>query len=306
MSVAADTTTLRAQPQTRTASASRPKRNRRTLVPTLVMSLVLAYCLIPLVWLIFASTKTNSGLFESFGFWFADDVRPWQNIKELFAYRDGVFAQWMLNSAMYSIVSAGGASIIATIGGYAFSKFQFKGKRFLYAFILGSIMVPTTALAIPTYLLFARVGIVDTPMAVILPSLVSPFGIFLMKVYTDDAVPDSVIESARVDGASELRIFTQIAFRMLTPAFITVLLFAIVTTWNNYFLPLVMLNSPEFLPVTIGLAQLNATANAGGGAQPLLNLVVTGSLVSIIPLIAAFVLLQRFWQSGLASGAAKE
>jgi multiple sugar transport system permease protein len=167
-------------------------------------------------------------------------------------------------------------------------------------------MVPTTALAIPTYLLFARVGIVDTPMAVILPSLVSPFGIFLMKVYTDDAVPDSVIESARVDGASELRIFTQIAFRMLTPAFITVLLFAIVTTWNNYFLPLVMLNSPEFLPVTIGLAQLNATANAGGGAQPLLNLVVTGSLVSIIPLIAAFVLLQRYWQSGLASGAAKE
>jgi multiple sugar transport system permease protein len=306
MSVAAETTTLRARPETRTAGVDKPKRRRRTLVPTLVMSLVLAYCLIPLVWLVFASTKTNSGLFESFGFWFANDIRPWQNVKDLFAYRDGVFAQWMLNSAMYSIVSAGGASIIATIGGYAFSKFNFHGKRFLYAFILGSIMVPTTALAIPTYLLFARVGIVDTPMAVILPSLISPFGIFLMKVYTDDAVPDSVIESARVDGASEFRIFTQIAFRMLTPAFITVLLFAIVTTWNNYFLPLVMLNSPEFLPVTVGLAQLNATANAGGGAQPLLNLVVTGSLVSIIPLIAAFVLLQRFWQSGLASGAAKE
>ena len=305
MSIAADTP-VRAATTTRTASTGKPRRRRKTLVPTLVMSLVLAYCLLPLLWLVFASTKTNSGLFDSFGYWFADDIRPWQNIKELFAYRDGVFAQWMLNSAMYAFVSAAGASIFATIGGYAFSKFHFRGKRFLYAFILGSIMVPTTALAIPTYLLFAKVGIVDTPMAVILPSLVSPFGIFLMKVYTDDAVPDSVIESARVDGASEFRIFVQIAFRMLTPAFITVLLFAIVTTWNNYFLPLVMINSPEYLPVTVGLSQLNATANAGGGAQPLLNLVVTGSLVSIIPLIAAFVLLQRYWQSGLSSGAAKE
>jgi multiple sugar transport system permease protein len=192
---------------------SRRRPRSRSLLATVFMMVVLLYSLLPLVWLVFSSTKTNSGLFDSFGYWFASDFRPWANIRDLFSYQDGVFARWMINTIVYSVVSAGGAAVLAALGGYAFAKYEFRGKRLVYAVILGSIMVPTTALAIPTYLLFSRVGIVDSPAAIILPSLVNPFGIFLMKAYAQDAVSDSVIESARIDGAGEFRIFWSIAFR---------------------------------------------------------------------------------------------
>ena len=108
-------------------------------------------------------------------------------------------------------------------------------------------MVPLTALAVPTYLLFSKVGLTDTPWAIILPSLVSPFGVYLMRVYAAQGglTPCS---RRRVDGASEARIFFSVVLRLLAPGFVTVLLFA-VATWNNYFLPLIMLNSPEYFPL---------------------------------------------------------
>ena len=119
-------------------------------------------------------------------------------------------------------------------------------------------MIPLTALAIPTYLLFSSAGLTNTPWAVILPSLVSPFSVFLMRVYAADAVPDSLIEAARVDGAGEFRIFWQVGIRLLGPGIVTVMLFTLVATWNNYFLPLIMLNSGELYPLTVGLAQQQA------------------------------------------------
>ena len=169
-------------------------------------------------------------------------------------------------------------------------------------------MVPTTALAIPTYLLFAKVGLVNTPWAVILPSLVSPFGLYLMRIYAEDAVPDSLVEAARIDGAGELQIFVRIALRLLAPGFVTVVLFTLVATWNNYFLPLIMLNDPKLYPITVGLASWASQAVGGGSGSnsDLFALVVTGSTLSVVPLIVAFLLLQRYWQSGLATGGVKQ
>jgi multiple sugar transport system permease protein len=166
-------------------------------------------------------------------------------------------------------------------------------------------MVPTTALAIPTYLMFAKLGFTNNPLSIILPSLVSPFGIYLMRIYAEAAVPSDLIEAARIDGANEFLIFRKIAFRLLAPGFVTVLLFTFVATWNNYFLPLVMLSEPKWYPLTVGLQQWNSQATAGGGATSAFNIVITGSLISIIPLILAFVFLQRYWQSGLGSGGVK-
>jgi multiple sugar transport system permease protein len=145
-----------------------------------------------------------------------------------------------------------------------------------------------------------------TAAPVILPSLVSPFGVFLMSVYAADSVDASLMEAARIDGAGEFRIFFQVAFRLLGPGIVTVLLFALVATWNNYFLPLIMLNSSTLFPLTVGLAQWEAASSSGGGgAQALFSSVITGSFVSIIPLVIAFLYLQRFWQSGLATGGVK-
>ncbi len=286
-------------------TANRKSRHRGTFLPTLFMAVCFVYFVLPLLWLVISSTKTNGSLFSSFGYWFSQPFNLVQNVRDVFTYNGGVFTRWLLNSALYSVVAAGGAAILATLAGYGFAKYEFPGRRGMFGLVLGSIMVPTTALAIPTYLLFSKIGIVDSPWAIILPSLVSPFGIYLMRIYAADAVDYSLIESARIDGATEWRIFRSVAARLLAPGFVTVLLFTLVATWNNYFLPLVMLNTPSYFPVTIGLAQWNASANAGGGSQVLFSIVVTGSLISIIPLVVAFLFLQRFWQSGLSTGSVR-
>jgi multiple sugar transport system permease protein len=281
--------------------------DRRSSTLTLGMLALLIYFLLPLFWLFVASTKTTGDLFASFGLWFSHDFSLLSNIRQTVTYDGGVYARWMANTVFYSVVSAGGAALLCALGGYGFAKYRFRGNGAMFALVLGSIMVPTTALAIPTYLLFSKVGLVNTPWAIILPSLVSPFGLYLMRIYAQDAIPDGIIEAARIDGAGEFRIFFQVALRMLAPGIVTVLLFTLVATWNNYFLPLIMLNNPRLYPVTVGLAAWSSQSTGGGGSTgELLSSVVTGSLLSVIPLIAAFLLLQRYWQSGLSAGGVKD
>jgi multiple sugar transport system permease protein len=272
--------------------------------PTLFMLAFLVYFLMPLAWLLVASTKSLDDLFSSFGLWFADFSFV-DNISDTVSKDDGVFVTWFRNTLLYSVVSAVGAALLAAAAGYGFAKFEFSGKNLLFWFVLGSVMVPTTALAIPTYLMFSELGFTNNPLAIILPSLVSPFGIYLMRIYAEAAVPDELIEAARIDGAGEFHIFRSIAFRLLGPGFVTVLLFTFVSTWNNYFLPLVMLSEPRWYPLTVGLAQWNNQASAGGGATAAFTTVITGSLLSVVPLIIAFVFLQRYWQSGLGTGGVK-
>jgi multiple sugar transport system permease protein len=281
-------------------------RERRNNVLTIGMVVLLIYFLLPLFWLFVASTKTVGDLFSSFGLWFSDDFSLLSNIRDTVSTNSWVFSRWMGNTIFYAVVSAGGAAFLCALGGYGFAKYRFRGNGSMFGLVLGAIMVPTTALAIPTYLLFSKAGLVNTPWAIILPSLVSPFGLYLMRIYAQDAVPDGIIEAARIDGAGEFRIFFQVALRMLAPGIVTVVLFTLVATWNNYFLPLIMLNNPDLYPVTLGLAQWSSQASAGGGTTgAVLSLVITGSFLSVIPLIAAFLLLQRYWQSGLASGGVK-
>ena len=283
-------------------AAGSPRRTSRLL--TVLVFLCVGYFLLPLYWLVVASTKSNADLFSSFGLWFAD-FNLIDNIKAVFSYQDGVFLRWMLNSFIYAIVSAVGASFLATAAGYALAKYRFPGSNAIFSIILGAVMVPVTALAVPTYLLFARAGLTDTYLAIILPCLVSPFGVYLMRVYAADAVDTALLESGRVDGVGELRIFFSVAFRLLIPGAVTVLLFALVATWNNYFLPLIMLNSAEKFPLTVGLALWQQSAAGGSGSQAMFSTVITGSLISIIPLVVAFLFLQRYWQSGLAAGGVK-
>jgi multiple sugar transport system permease protein len=274
-------------------------------VATTLLLVFLVYFLLPFFWLLVSSTKTNTELFTTFGLWFAADFNFWGNLGQLLSYNGGDFLIWLWNTAYYSVGSSLGAALLATCAGYALAKFEFPGRTLIFAIILGSIMIPNTVLAIPTYLLLSKIGLVNTPLAVILPSLVSPFGVYLMRIYTQQAVPDELLDAARVDGAGEFRIFWSVALRILAPGFVTVLLFTFVATWNNYFLPLLVLNDPKYYPLTLGLASWNAQASANGGAQVLYTLVQTGSLVSLLPLIGAFLFLQRFWQGGLTFGSVK-
>ncbi|MFC8682034.1 carbohydrate ABC transporter permease [Microbacterium ureisolvens] len=285
--------------------ASYSRSRRRSWLLTVLLWLCVLYFILPLWWLLVSSTKDNSALFSTFGLWFGPEFSLWENLQTLFTVRGGLFTRWLINTVVYSVTAAVGATLLSAMAGYAFAKYEFPGKKLLFSATLGAIMIPLTALALPTYLLFARAGLTDTPWAVIIPSLVSPFGVYLMRVYAADAIPDTLIESARVDGAGEFRTFWQVGFRLLGPGLVTVFLFSLVATWNNYFLPLVMLNTSDLYPITVGLAQLQAAASAGGGTQALFSTVITGSFVSILPLIIAFLFLQRYWQSGLATGSVK-
>lgn len=282
-----------------------PMRRRSTLL-TVMMWFCGLYFLVPLVWLLLSATKGNSDLFSTFGFWFAPRFNLLDNLVAVATTQDGVYIRWMVNTVLYSVTSAVGAALFSTMAGYAFAKYRFPGARALFSVTLGAVMIPLTALAIPTYLLFSGAGLTNTPWSVILPSIVSPFGVFLMRVYAADAVPDSLIEAARVDGAGEFRTFWTIGMRLLGPGIITVFLFALVATWNNYFLPLIMLNSSDLFPLTVGLAQEQAASAAGGGAKVLFSTVITGAVVAVVPLIVAFLYLQRYWQSGLSAGSVKE
>jgi multiple sugar transport system permease protein len=282
----------------------RAARKPTSWLLTVFVLICVGYFLLPLFWLVVASTKSNADLFSTFGLWFAN-FNLFENIKAVLTFQNGVFIYWAINSAIYAVVSAVGASFLSTAAGYGFAKYNFPGKTALFAITLGAIMIPIAALTVPTYLLFARAGLTDTYLAIILPSLATPFGVFLMRVYAADAVDNALIEAARVDGVGELRIFFTVALRLLLPGSITVLLFSLVATWNNYFLPLIMLNSADKFPLTVGLALWQSTAAAGGGAQALFSIVITGSLLSIIPLVVAFLFLQRYWQSGLATGGVK-
>lgn len=282
----------------------KPRRDKSVIL-SIVMWCATAYFVLPLVWLIFSITKDDSDLFSSFGLWFARVWSLLDNFGKTFNQNDGEFRIWLLNTAYYGLTSAFGSALLATLAGYGLAKYKFWGDRAIYAIILGAVMIPGTALAIPTYLLFAKLGVTGTAWAVILPSIVSPFGVFLMRIYAIEAVDDGLIEAARIDGADEFRIFWQVSLRLLAPAFATVFLFSLVATWNNYLLPLMMLQHSSQYPVTVGLSQWMAATNNAGGTRIDISTVITGSFISILPLIVMFLLLQRYWQSGLATGAVK-
>lgn len=289
-------------------AASRPKggstAKKKSVLLTVVMALLLVYSLLPLAWLLINSTKTQGSLLSSFGLWFSGDFALFQNISQTLTYNNGIFLHWFANTLLYVVVGAGGATFLALLGGYGLAKFDFPGKKVVFALILGAVAIPGTALAVPTFLMFSQLGLTNTVWAVILPSLISPFGLYLIWTYASDAVPTELLEAARIDGANEFRTFFTIALRLLAPGLVTVLLFTIVATWNNYFLPLIMLSDPNLYPLTVGLNQWNAQAS-GVAAQPIYNLVITGSLLTIVPIVVAFLFLQRFWQSGLSAGSVK-
>ncbi|GIH23471.1 ABC transporter permease [Acrocarpospora phusangensis] len=284
--------------------ARRHPVRRRSATLTALTGIMLVYSLLPLAWLLVNATKTQEGLLGSNGLWFAGEFALFDNVAATLTYDGGIFTRWLLNTVLYVVLGAGGATLLATVAGYGLAKFDFPGKKAVFAVVIGAVAVPGTALAVPTFLMFSRMGLTDTPWAIIVPSLVSPFGLYLMWTYAAGAVPDEILESARVDGSREFHTFVRIGLPLLAPGIVTVLLFTVVATWNNYFLPLIMLKDPDWYPLTLGLAGWNAQAVTAGG-DVIFNLVITGSLLTIIPLIAAFLLLQRYWQSGLAAGSVK-
>lgn len=279
-------------------------KEKFTPLQLLALTLFAIYALLPLWWVIVTIFKDNGQLFSTFGLWFGDKSFLAENLNTLFTRQDGIFARWTLNSIVYAGATALGSVIVSAMAGYAFSAYEFKGKDALFGLILATIMVPSTALVLPLFLMMQKMGLLNTYWAVILPGLVNPFGLYLMRLFWDAGFPKDLMEAARIDGAGEWTIFQRLGLPLVRGGLVTVGLFAFVAAWNNFFLPLVAVSREDLFPLTLGLSVWNQTSSSSG-QEPIYTVIVLGSLISILPLVLAFLTLGRYWQGGLANGAVK-
>ncbi|PZU41611.1 MAG: sugar ABC transporter permease [Microbacterium sp.] len=271
------------------------------IVVTGVMVVAAAYFLIPVLWLVIASTKSTGDLFSTPGFAFAE-FNLFENLAELSTYDGGIFWRWGLNSIIYSVIGSALTTLVCAMTGYALAVYRFRGRNVLISVVLASLLVPGTVIAQPTYVLLVGMGLDNTYAGLLLPALVYPFGVLLCFIYAQSSVPIELVEAARLDGASELRIFASLGLRLMGTGLVTVLLFAFLGSWNSYILPLLVLTDQELMPLTVGLTGWSQASITIPGLQ---ILTVVGSLVSIIPIAIVFVSLQRFWRAGLTAGSVR-
>lgn len=158
------------------------------------------YSLAPVWWLIVSATKNQSDLYTTNGLWFSD-LHFTDNLKALFTYQDGIFLKWLWNTLYYGVVGTAGMTLVCVACGYGLAMYQFRGRGVLMGCIIGSFLVPHALLTIPSFLLFTDLRIVDTPSAIIVPSLFNAFSVYLAKVYAEGAIPPELLEAARIDGA---------------------------------------------------------------------------------------------------------
>ncbi|WSQ07134.1 carbohydrate ABC transporter permease [Streptomyces sp. NBC_01231] len=278
----------------------RPRLLGRTTVNAVVLVSVL-YTLLPALWLVLAASKGRDALFGS-DLLSMSDFSFAQNLRDVFAMDGGLYGRWYLNSLLYAVLGAGIGALVSVACGYAFDKYRFRHKEKLFGLVLAAVMVPQTVLALPLYLMASGTGLVNTFWAVFIPVLFNPFGVYLGRIFSQGYVPDEVLEAARMDGAGELAAYVRVALRMLGPGLVTVFLFQLTAIWNNFFLPMVMLSDQDLYPVSLGLYQWNSSATVSPEYYPV---VIMGSLLAVLPLVLAFILLQRFWRGGLTAGAVK-
>ncbi|MEV0952080.1 carbohydrate ABC transporter permease [Promicromonospora sp. NPDC050249] len=301
-------TTTTARPAPALTARRRPSdraRNRARqggwgVLPTIVLLVGAIYCLIPVIWVYVAASKTRGELFTTFTF--APGTGLWENLVALFAYEGGQYLLWCLNSLVYSGVGSLLSVLVSTMAGYALAKYTFPGRSFLFLSILAGVLIPGIVLAVPQYLLLSQLGLVGTHWSVLLPSIISPFGIYLSRVYAMSAVPQETLEAARIDGAGEWRIFQTIVLPLMVPGMVTVFLLQFIGTWNNFLLPYIMLSDQDLYPLTVGLFTLLAK---GSGSPALYSVAIAGAAVSIIPLLTLVLFLQRYWRLDLVSGGLK-
>jgi multiple sugar transport system permease protein len=208
----------------------------------------------------------------------------------------------MVNSLLYTGGAALLGTLLAAMCGYAIAKYRFPGRETLFNVVLGGVLVPASALALPLFLMFSKVEGTNTFWSVFLPSVVNPFGVYLARIYATAGVPEELLEAARLDGSGEVRSFFTVSVRLMFPALVTIFLFQFVAVWNNFLLPLVMLSDERLFPVTLGLYSWNSQVT---GFPELRGLVIVGAFLSITPLVVAFLFLQRYWRSGIGAGAVK-
>lgn len=282
----------------------------RALLGVILLLFVLFF-VIPIVWLLLAVTKSSRALILanpfSIGSW-TDFLANWN---QLFAFQDGAVTAWIGNSALYAV----GALVITLLAsipaGYAMALTEFRMRKALLVLTLVVMLIPSTALVLPIFLELSSVGLIGSPLSVILPMSFFPFGVYLTYIYFSTSVPRDLLAAARIDGCSEVQVFTKIALPLAAPVIALVAFFSFVQNWNNFFLPFVMLPSSDGYPIQVGLTSLLASTPAfnpssAGSDSVQLPTLALATIVSILPVLLVFVFSQRFLVAGMTAGGTKE
>lgn len=274
-----DTSTWRVPRRNRPAA-----RARRWVFSLLLWALGILF-LVPFAWMISSSLKSNLEVFQFPIKWIPDDPK-WSNYVEVWTGSKSI-AKYFMNSVLVSGVSVVGDLLTASMAGYAFARLHFKGRDKVFMIYLASTIVPFQLLLIPRFMLFRQLGLYNTLWALILPGIFTVFGTFLMRQFFI-GVPTELGEAARIDGASEWRVFWNVYLPQATPVLAALTIIQFVGSWNNYESPLIMLSNPEKYTLPIGLTTF---VDADGGLSA--GLAMAASVSSVVPVFIIFLIFQR-------------
>ena len=280
-----------------------------------VICLIAFTFLFPLYWIITGSFKTKTEILSSTPVWVPSEwvMTNYENLMSkrtaplfdfsLFGYTitgptiPGAI-RWLLNTVVMSVSSMLLTCLTAAMAGYALAKKRFYGRTILFSLIVCAMALPKQVILIPLVQQMAAMGIHDTLLAVILPIVGWPFGVFLMKQFSE-SIPTEILEAARVDGAGELRTFFSVVFPMIKPGIGALAIFTFVNTWNDYFLQLVMLISEEKWTLPLAIANMQGEMSTDYG------LIMAGAALASVPIIIVFIAFQKYFTQGIAMGAVK-
>jgi multiple sugar transport system permease protein len=282
----------------------------RTILGVVVAVFVLFF-IIPIVWLLLATTKSAHGLIVDNPFLPGSIGDLTANWNQLFGFQDGAVTGWVANSALYALGTVVLTLIASIPAGYAMALTQFRLRRLLLVLTLIVMLIPNTALVLPIFLELNVVGLIGTPYSVILPMSFFPFGVYLTYIYFSTSIPRDLLAAARIDGCSEFQVFTRIALPLAAPIVALVAFFSFVQSWNNFFLPFVMLPSSDGYPIQVGLTSLLASTPAfnpsSAGTQSVqLPTLALATVISVLPVLIVFLFAQRFLVAGMTTGGTKE
>ncbi|MFF3391433.1 carbohydrate ABC transporter permease [Streptomyces sp. NPDC002669] len=271
-------------------------KSRRGPLLTLLLAGAFALCVGPFYWLAMAATQADKDVFS----WPPKLLPGGHFLENLRGLEESIgLGRVLLNTLVVSSVQTFGAVVVSVLAGYAFAKFEFRGRNLFFVLLLSTLVIPDTVMLIPIFQMMMDLGLIDSYQSIILPGLVTPFGIFLMRQALR-SMPDELLDAARVDGAGELRVLWRIVIPVNRPIIAALALFVFLGSWNQFVWPLIALRSPEMytLPVATATLQGLSTTNY---AQVLL-----AAGIAAIPVMALFLVLQRQFISGLLAGATKE
>lgn len=284
---------------TKSASVVRKKRTpgfyvRRTLL-YLVFILIAVIMLVPFLWMISTSLKEQYEAVKIPPVWIPAEPR-FDNYITIFTEQP--MLQFMLNTIKIVFFVVLGQLFFSSLAAYAFARIRFKGRTVMFFFYIATLMVPGQVTMIPTYLMFAKAGLTDTHLALILPAFFSAFGVFLLRQFFM-TLPKELEEAAEIDGCNPFTTYWRIMLPLIVPAMLTLGVFTLMNTWNDYMGPLIYLNTPEKFTMTLGIAFFRGIYTTKW------NLVMAGSVVSMLPILIAYLCAQKYFVEGIAFSGVK-